>query len=760
MSNIPVEWRPPTPEELQELQGQKQGPMRDPTPAELEELGVPHNKPGMIGRAFESVVKPVGEYVFGQPVRDPAGKPYEEAANITTGSTWKDIGAAGAYMTEGTPEGRANAIVSRIPGAKAAKDDKGNVFVDIPPEVQKQLNLKPRYIMNQPGPSWQDLRDVLNFGAETALLGKVIGAPSTLLGLGARTGAASAVMKAGSDLASQQLGTGRTPNVGEWAEAGALGAVFGVAGGALWRGLRKIGAERVANRAGELTPQARMLMERYGVNTKELTPQAVAQLKTILPMAANPAEAARLAKIKAQGVTPTKGDISQNIKVQAAEGRLYKGASPGIEYSPAEEAMRALKAPPKPGAMPGRQTQEIADSASRMVGKVTGKAPDVDLPAGTVSVTRGAEFEQAQNALKRMRDKYAQRVGALYKAGEREGAAIPPNKVASLSKELQLIKEGTNVAEAKAIADDVAKEIKKAIAGGTTPITIQRMELIRKRISELGGSSDRPTRQIAGELRQAYDTWARGLKPDDFVSGSPGAIKSIMAGRDLRARMAAKFDDDPIIKSMLQSERMADGSFKLSLNPSEAAEKIVSKIKSPSGDSVADTVVRMKTILGSYSESWQSVRREVLLKMLEKGSGTFERDLKTMLRQNPKLARELFTTKEIRQMLEHGEVAAMVGPVRETGVINNSGSGYEMLRNIQTNPLDLKFYKDALTKIPNVAWRQGVKGEPMMTPGWMLRARPDPMVPGTAYRGAIAAQSNEPESLALARRLAAMPLSR
>lgn len=766
-----------SPEELQELQRLQQAPPITPrfelTPDEQKELegivpfkGQPDMTPppNMRGPGINppqpiaqpdwmtrNIVQPLGSYLRANPVHDQSGQPYEEAGNIDTGSTMKNAGAAFGQMIEATPEGRAQIIASRVPGAGVSKDAKGNVFVDIPPDAQAKLKLRPRYIMNQPGPSWQDFRDILSFGAETTVAGKAIGLPKTAVGMGLRTAGVTGTMKAAEDIGGQKLGSGRTPDATEWLEAAGLGGFLGFGGAKLWTGLRSLGgAERVIKN-GQLTPEARTLLQQSGVDPASLTPRALSELEFLLPKAASPAEAARLAKIRAEGVTPSKSDISQDPKQLALTERLIKGASPGREMSPTELTMRTLKKETQP--------REIAESGANLVRRLTGNAPPVDEATKAVSVVRGQEFERTQKTLKALRERDAATVRRLYQRGYAEEASMMPDRLSPLSREVQKIKESTNVGDAHKIADDLAGMIKDATAGGKVPVKLEAVELrIRQKISELGGSPDARDRVVAGQLRRAYKEWEESLTADDFVKGSPEAVKSIFAGRQKRAQMAAKFDDDPVIAGMLKAERMADGKYKLSLNPSEAAEQIVGKLTSVKGDAVSDTLQRMKTILGEKSEAWRSVKREVLLKMLEKGSGTFERDIRTLARQNPKLARELFTPDEMKQMLQHGEVARLVGPPKEKGIANYSASGYEMLRNMTTNPFDFRFYGDVATGAPRILYRNVLKGDPLYNPGALLKGTPDPLMPGVAYRGAISAESKEPDALAIARRLAAMPL--
>lgn len=741
-----------TPEEQKELQGIV--PMKplpeQPLPPNMRGPGVhPQQPQAQPDWATRNIVQPIGNYLRANSVRDPSGEPYPEAGNIDTGSDWKNFGAAFGQMIEATPEGRANIIASRIPGAKVS-GDKGNVFVDVPPEQQKALNLRPRYIMNQPGPSWQDFRDILSFGAETTIAGKAIGAPKTIMGMGLRSGGVSGTMKAAEDVGAQKLGSGRTPEATEWLEAAGLGGVLGAGGAQLWTGLRSLGGVEKVVRGGQLTAGARTLLQKSGVDPASLTPRAISELEFLLPRAANPAEAARLAKIRAEGVTATKSDVAQDPKTLALTDRLVKGASPGREMTPTEQTMRTLKTETQP--------REVAESASRLVGRMTGKAPSVDEATKSVSVIRGQEFERTQKTLAAMADRERKTISRLYDRAKQSGAAVDAGRVDELGKSLKSVATEFDVPAARALADEVRAALK--VEGGTiTSVDMTALMKLRTRLVNLQSSTDRPTAAVAGKMKRALDDWESGLTPDDFVKGGPEAVTAHRAAVSARSKYAQRFEDDQTISAMLKAERMADGKYKLSLNPSEAAEAIVGKITSVKGDAVSDTLQRMKTILGEKSEAWQAVKREVLLKMLEKGSGTFERDIRTLVQRNPKLAQELFTPSEMRQMLQHGEVARLVGPPKEKGVANYSASGYEMLRNLP-QMTDVRFIANVATGAPKILYRNVLRGDPFYSPGALLKGRPDPLMPGVAYRGALATEAKEPEALALARRLAAMPLAK
>jgi len=239
------------------------------------------------------------------------------------------------------------------------------------------------------------------------------------------------------------------------------------------------------------------------------------------------------------------------------------------------------------------------------------------------------------------------------------------------------------------------------------------------------------------------------LGPDDFVKGSPEAISSIIAGRTKRAQMAAKFDDDPAMAAILKAERMADGKYKLDLNPSEAADAVLGGGVGKRG--AADTAQRIKTILGEKSEAWREFKREVLAKVAEKGAGTLYQKFSAFLRNNKELARTVFTAEDLKELRSLADVARFT-TYRQPGVVNTSGSAYEAFRNLRNLNLSepVKAIEGVLSGTLTAPLR-ALRGNP--TPGLALTPNLPPRPPIGVPLAAAGAQ-RESDPLALADRLA------
>jgi GNAT superfamily N-acetyltransferase len=123
--------------------------------------------------------------------------------------------------------------------------------------------------------------------------------------------------------------------------AGTAEALFPIIGRVGGRLIRKVTGKTpkgaVLDATGAPTPELKAALDDSGFSFEELTAEAVEQLKQTAP-GADPAQAARAARLEALGAPATRGDVTQEFAQQAQEARLLEAAA-----DPMGDPMRALR---------------------------------------------------------------------------------------------------------------------------------------------------------------------------------------------------------------------------------------------------------------------------------------------------------------------------------------------------------------------------------------------------------------------------------
>lgn len=611
---------------------------------------------------------------------DPATKqPYREIRELATmlpQSSWApgdQKGVSAMMMFEPDEANRAEWIAKKFPNAKVRREGR-EIIIDIPDVDPKTGRPIGAFTMNRVGMSAQDADDIVR---ELTLMGpaaRAAGWGSSLIRRALAGGAAAGVTEGARQGISAIAGSRKNVSLPDVAMATGAGAVLGGLSEAAFGLLRRAFATNaLVNVNGQMTSRGRLILERAGLDPDQVTLQTLRELEPLMARARTPEEALRLAQARSLDVPVTRGDITRDPKMQAVEQRSARGGTYGTAVMPSERRLFDLK---RPG---GAQDEALADALRETSRRVTGRPTEFNAATGEASTRQGSTFARTQEVLVRLHERMRANVRRHYETAEAGNVAMMPNKVSPLSRELQLIKESTNVPQAHSIADEVAAEIKQAIAGGATPIQLNRMNLIRQKISELGASSDPMVRQVGARLRRAYDGWERNLVPD---SGDPAAIASFARGRELRTRQGAMFDDDPVIAAILRNERMPSATpggkptYKIDINPSEAVDMILGSGLGKRG--AADSALRLRNVLGPNSQAWQDFKREVFQRISEKGVGHFERRWETFLRDSPELADVVFPAGDRAHM---GTMAGLANTTRPVpGAVNHSGTAYEIAR--------------------------------------------------------------------------------
>lgn len=720
-----MQWAPPAPAQPPEIPALPPGMQWQPrAPITVHESEKMPQMPGSSGPSgFERFF--TGE---GRAIDPTTNQPYREIRDLTKMLPLHEWGLGDVknisqmMFFEGDEGNRAAFIAQKFPNAKVRREGR-EIIIDIPdidPRTGKPIGA---FTMNRVGMSAQDADELVR---ELTLMGpaaRAAGWGSSLIRRALAGGAATGATEAARQGISTLAGARKAVSLPDVAMATAAGTILGGLSEAGFNLLRRAFATNALTTAsGTMTPRGRLILERIGVDPGQVTLDTLRELEPLVARARNPEEALRLAQARALDVPVTRGDVARDPKMQALEQRIGRGGTFGTEVLASERRLHELK---KPG---GVQDEALASALGETSRRVSGRPTEFSPTTGQVVTPQGSTFEAAQRRLVEAAKEMRGQFKAAYQEAYDRGASLMPDKLRALSFDLQKIKEGYAAhPQVAAVADDLARMIKEAVAGGRTPVQLQQLEeRVRKSISSLGQDNNAALKSAAGEMRSAYTKWESALTPDDFVKGGPEAVQAFQRGRQIRTDYASRFEDDPAISAMLKAKRMAPTqpggkpTWEIEMQPSEAVRGILAK----TGDRAAPTMERLKRVLslieGNDGPLWQGVKREVFAEISEKGAGGFARSWETFLRDRPKLAEIVFGQGDRAHMATMAGVANTTRPLPQA--VNYSGTAYELARQLPLSNVGAALLGRAATGI---------------TPSNALRPFMPARAPGAVRAGAV-----------------------
>lgn len=591
-----------------------------------------------------------------QPIVDFAGrKPAEDLPELggatdtmTSGQTFR---MALANVAERDPEKLGEILKAQVPGSTVRKDKDGAIVAKVGGK---------EYYLNRPGPSTQDVMDLVSLIPLGYLIargagagGAVAGTAGRIIGAGVTAGAGSL----GEDVGSHALGSSREVSPVKAATTAALAMLF-EGGAAVFNAMKR--ADRIDgyfDADNALTPVGKKAVTKMGLDPEKLTPEVNAQLRPILRSAADPQEALRLAEAKGINVPLTKGQVSQEVTQQARESAMTRGAM-GQEPSDImtgfqEQQQQALK--------------DAARTTQTGVGGVGINAPGEGMAAAQ------ARMAAEKAALK------GQVTGA-YEAAREKSASLSSEGLENVGNQVRDVFKGRWNPLTAPKANGMVDQLRPPL-GNVTSVKINALENWRQQVAELARSSDPVEAGAAKAILGKFDDAMLKSVDDAMIRGDQGAVEAFKTARSLRYQLFNRYEANKIVSDIIKPD--GEG---LAVTPSEAVNKLFGA-GSINKFGTAKALGKIRDVLGQDSLEWKGLKEEAFLKLLKsqgpdvltEGGRTqfsgakFATDLDKALRDSPEVMRILFTPKDIARMQQLKRVALSATESRP-GAVNFSNT--------------------------------------------------------------------------------------
>lgn len=625
-------------------------------PSTIERIGrAAVNAPMSVFNAGRDVGRAVGQGVYDFATRKPAENLPEigGAHALTYGEAGK---MATPFLVEHDPEKLGEIFTKQIPGATMRKDKDGAVVVNVRGKD---------YYVNKPGPSGQDLMDLLAMApyAVAAALGG--GAGGAILGTAGRivgTGVGTGLYSLAEDVGSRLFGSSRTPSLVKAGTAAALSMLFegGAAGFTALK--RAFQVEGYFDAKNALTDAGRRAVTRMGLDPEKLTPEVNAQLKPILLKAANPEDALRLAEAKGLGVKLTRGQVTGDVTQQATEAAALRG---GMGQDAADVAQ----------GFQTEQQQALRGAVRQTQGKVGGA--NIESP--------GQGMEAVQSRLAAGREQLKGQVNTAYEAARATGASLNREGLDTVQKAVSdEFKASWNPLTAPKTAGMVA-ELKAP--ANLSAVKVNALENWRQQVSQLARSSDPVEAGAAKAVLRKFDDALMNSVDDAMIRGDTGALEAFRNARSLRYQLFNRYESNNIVADLIEG-----GTGNLKLQPSEAVNKLFgASIANKQG--AANAVLKIRDLLGPDSPEWKALKEEAFMRLMKsQGADVMEEGARSQfsgakfakavdgaMRDAPELMKALFTPQDLGaiQQLKRVMVAATES---KPGAVNYSGTAYEAAR--------------------------------------------------------------------------------
>lgn len=509
------------------------------------------------------------------------------------------------------------------------------------------------YVINQPGPSPQDLVDVAAPAVATSLAaaGPAALATSTL-GRAAATGTGLGAYSLAEDALSRGLGSTQEISPKKAAINAVLGFGTQIAADKIGKVIRG-----VSDKPDALTSAARARLEKAGVDPATISPEMFQALNKNLPFAKNADDAIRMARFDAFKVTPTQGQIGRNPKTMRAERAAQSNAFDGDSIPQARKVQDILST---------TQPEQIRTAARNLAG------------ADTVGIGK------TQNALSDAYSKSKLATKSAYDNASSLGAMVKPESTNDLIKASKQIAAEFDRPTIGKLADDFSKLVSPKGDAKVTGVSLDAMEMLRKRASALSRSSDTVEAGAAKRFIAEFDKLANKLVATDFTRGGPQAFETFKKARALRVDQSIKFEGDNLIPQLLERTRGLDQAGKptwqLRYTPQEAADILVGNLSKKES---AAALSKARMVLGPQSEAWKELKSEVVSRIV--GTKSIASDanasaahvrssIRSIETNNPGLKDILFTKQEWAKLRQFADLLDDVKP--QSGTINPSGTSF------------------------------------------------------------------------------------
>lgn len=612
--------------------------------------GLVKGEKGFVGRTVDKVVSAV----TGRDRREPGVGEYTTEFG-DTGGVGGDLKTAAGMLLSATPEQQAGILKNNLPNAEFRTDEYGNHLV-------KKEGGDWEYI-NRPGLSMRDIANTVAQGA--ALFGPAKGAlalsgakslPVKAAITGLSAGAGSIGLDKVSDLAGSEQGVS-LPRA----------AVSTVAGGALELTAPVLaGAWRMITKGGKVDKEVarKFIAKTLKTEIKDVTDDVVDNFIATARKAANPKDAAALAEANSLPVKVplTTGKITGRAQDQMLEDLMEKGA-----YGEASESL-----------MRGAN-KRTEDALLQNVSAIS-----ENIGGGTA---RGESGAMAQQAVQSKAKAFKGKVDAAYTAARDTTGTMPDDYAVKMASEIE--QSIYDFLPHSKMAPAEVDKLLSVVTGGDS-VSIKALYDWRRSVSTLANNAkDRTEAAALNKLKRQFDESIDKAMTEVLQNGDEAAIKSWKKAIALRKGYGKVFEQKDLISDLIEKKK---GTYRLKVDPSNASNEIFgySNAKLLSRPELAQSLKKLKTVLGPKSKEWLAVKEEAFLRLTQRatsGEGfsgaKFMTDLKKMRRENPVLWKSLFTEEE-RVLINRLASVAHRATVPVKGGSNFSNTSVGVARLVQS----------------------------------------------------------------------------
>lgn len=432
---------------------------------------------------------------------------------------------------------------------------------------------------------------------------------------------------------------------------------------------------------------------------------------------------ARQARNLPRGARLTKGDITQDVDVQAFEEAVAQGLK-------GERPKNVLLAARE------EQTRAFQGSVEEIQTGITGRLP-------ATQRERGLGTQRAGTALKQQAKLDRDAIKTAYDEARELDASVETGLIKDFkgATETRLLDEGFDVEVMEKLQrrftdfDDLSESLNTA--------DVKKIELIRKRMVkdiEATKVSDPPQASALRRTRDDLDAHLNNLLDEGLVRGNDEAITAWSKARNLRTEFGKRFETDKVIKRVVNEDLTQEQTINLVFGGSKMG------FKADAGKIVG----QMRTILGAESDAFRALKEEAVLRLVRDQPDTFsgvkfDNAFQKSMIDNPTLMRSLFTAEEINEMNSLAKIARRVTE-KVPGAVNRSATFINEARFARKATSKFPIVGDfleALFRIREEGKALGQIQENISVPQTVQGFRRDPALAARAFAATVAVQNEE-----------------
>lgn len=386
--------------------------------------------------------------------------------------------------------------------------------------------------------------------------------------------------------------------------------------------------------------------------------------KSQLSQVTDPAMAARQVN---QANLPVKvplsrGDLTQNVDIQARQDRAAKG----LEGQQAQGLVEGFE-----------ESQDVAlrGNVEALQEQATGRVAATAEEAGLGAQSAASELKGAAKESREL-------IGEAYEKARSLDASVDGEALKSLSPSIRsrLSNNGFDVAEMPRLGKRLDElEGLKLKDGKVTPATLNNIEILRKRIVKNIESvklSDPSEAQALRSVRNDLDDHIDQSLDMGLVNGNTEAVEAWKNARGLRQKFSKDFTEQKTIKKIVEDDLTSEQTLNYLFGGSQMG------FKADAGNNIR----HIKRVLGEDSDAIKSLKEEAILRLVKNQSDStsfsgakFNTAFEKAMKNNKTLMNELFNAAEIDDLRNLARVARSV-TVKKAGATNPSGTFINLAR--------------------------------------------------------------------------------